>query len=540
MTDIPRIGLAGDTGLNPDDRLCVALSRAFEVEFVACGEDIPKGLSGMVFRDHEDQRLELRNAAPQTIAYTNTDDTARIRTVRFAAANELDPTFRDCTLTDEAGPTASLAAVLSGETVLVQDEYGPLWCTEIAGTCRHDRVAGAAPRLESGICLKDLFQVRRFLALLPLVSLLSRIVGDRAWVRPSPKAAFLLDDPNLHAPSYGYLDFAAAVASARGTGYHLALATVPLDTWYTSSRAARIFKEGSDAISLLIHGNDHVRYELGRDRPHSAYEQDLAQALRRISTFEARTGVSVSRVMAAPHGRCHENAARALLTTGYEALCISRPFPWLKTPPPDRPLAGWFPAEFVVGGLPVLPRYGISKDRDELRFRAWLGHPLVIYGHHDDLADGLGVLTEIAGYVNGIQTSQWEGLGSIMAGNFWERSLGACWEVLLFTRSTNYTVPADASWLRVRIPAITQARDSSYPVLEISGKRYVLGPHADGLATDMIPCRPGQVLEIRLNSEQSRSPAVISPPPRRLWPVMRRILTETRDRLHPFGARLRA
>ena len=66
-------------------------------------------------------------------------------------------------------------------------------------------------------------------------------------------------------------------------------------------------------------------------------------------------------------------------------------------PSARRPSADWRAGEFVAGGLPNISRYHLRASTDDLRFRAFLGQPLVLHFHHDDLRAGLEVLTEAAG-----------------------------------------------------------------------------------------------------------------------------------------------
>ena len=62
-------------------------------------------------------------------------------------------------------------------------------------------------------------------------------------------------------------------------------------------------------------------------------------------------------------------------------------------------LAGSRPVHLVDGEFPLLLRYHIRQDRDELPFRAFLGQPLIVYGHHDDLAKGPAILAETAAFI---------------------------------------------------------------------------------------------------------------------------------------------
>ena len=135
-------------------------------------------------------------------------------------------------------------------------------------------------------------------------------------------------------------------------------------------------------------------------------------------SLERRTGLAVNRVMAPPHGACSEPALRAMFRLGMEAACVSRPYPWRDGLAPPTPLAGWRPAEMVAGGLPVLPRYFLGLPRDDLAFRALLGQPLILYGHHGDFAGGLDLLEQATRDINDLGDVEWGPLGRIARGNY--------------------------------------------------------------------------------------------------------------------------
>ncbi len=207
--------------------------------------------------------------------------------------------------------------------------------------------------LGEGQTLRDHLCPGSFMGVLPLLHFLETLLSDQGWKLPAPRAAFVIDDPNLHWPSYGFLKYPQLAEHASRHGYHLAFATVPLDGWRVDARAVATMREHPSALSLLIHGNDHVARELaglGSDRQ---AEAGMAQALRRIAALERASGLSVARVMAPPHGVCSEEALRAMFRLGFEAACISRPYPWRDGLPAPSPLAGWHPAELVAGGIPL-------------------------------------------------------------------------------------------------------------------------------------------------------------------------------------------
>ncbi len=270
--------------------------------------------------------------------------------------------------------------------------------------------------LSDGQTLRDHLCPGCFMGVLPLLHFLASLLGDDGWTLPAPRAAFVIDDPNLHWPSYGFLKYGELASHALRHGYHLAFATVPLDGWRVDARAVATIRENPAALSLLIHGNDHVACELARLSEDRQAEAAMAQALRRVAALERRCGLHVARVMAPPHGVCSEAALRAMFRLGFEAICISRPYPWRDGLPPPSPLAGWYPTELVAGGIPVAPRQALSAPREDLAFRALLGQPLILHGHHGDFADGLDLLEQAAADINDLGEVRWGPLDRVAGG----------------------------------------------------------------------------------------------------------------------------
>src|SRR5437588_776228 len=90
--------------------------------------------------------------------------------------------------------------------------------------------------------------VPAFVALLALVHFLREVSAEHRWTPPPLRASFIVDDPNLHWPSYGFLRYRELVAHADAHGYHVALATVPLDGWFAHPAAARLLRERADRL----------------------------------------------------------------------------------------------------------------------------------------------------------------------------------------------------------------------------------------------------------------------------------------------------
>jgi hypothetical protein len=309
-------------------------------------------------------------------------------------------------------------------------------------------------------------------------------------------------------------------------GYHVAFATIPLDAWFVHPRAARLFRERSDVLSLLAHGNDHVRAELARERPEREAIRMLAQAHRRLAALERRSGVEVSRLMVAPFGLCSPETMGALLRTGFDGLFHSRP-----TPRIGRPLADWEIADFVEGGLPVFQRLPLTSGRDEIVLRSYLDQPVILYGHHGDFADGLDILAELSTYVAGAARVAWMSPGQIARASFVTRREDEILRVRPYSRDVEVDVPAGVE--RVTVELAGSHGDGERETVHceaggaVSSSRFENG---SSIAFDTYGAP--QVL-IRLTRDDAIDLATVRVPRPNAWPMLRRAATEWRDRLMP-------
>ena len=261
-----------------------------------------------------------------------------------------------------------------------------MWSCCQQGKSTADLVALPAPILDGSDYLFQQFREDSWASLLPLLHFVAEVSG---WMTPPLRACFMFDDPNLHWGSYGYVKFQEIAEAAKIENFHTSFATVPIDAWFVHAPTARVFLENQNVLSLLIHGNDHTLLELQKARIEPPVAM-AAQALDRITRLERKSGLSVSRVMAAPHGACNEAAADALTKTGFYAACISTGSLMTRNPTTDWPVSvGMGPAE-ALGTLPVIPRVNIEMSSDlPVRLAAFLGQPIIPVGHHDDLRSGL-------------------------------------------------------------------------------------------------------------------------------------------------------
>jgi hypothetical protein len=351
---------------------------------------------------------------------------AGVGAVLFGESSFLDPRLCRRSLVERAA-RISCDVGAAGLVMAADAKMVPIWAKEL-GDAEVDRVGVAAPMLSEGEALRDHFSPGRFVALLPLVHFLRDALaagGSTAWKPPPLRATFIVDDPNLRRRTYGPLDYRRLAADAAEHGYHVGVATIPLDARAATPAVARIFREHGDVLSLSIHGNDHDGGELGKQASRDHAAQVLAQAVRRIRRLEERNGLAVSRVMVPPHEACTPQVLSLLMLLGFDGVCMTRPHPWISLGEQSSPYAttehdvdaGWAPAVMQADGFPVFLRRQFSET-DEIVLNAYLNQPLIFYGHISDLVRGLAPLRSTAAAINSLGRVRWCSLGDLAASNY--------------------------------------------------------------------------------------------------------------------------
>ena len=449
--------------------------------------------------------------------------------VRFADSDLVPFPFRARTVRAKIATEPKILALRRNEEALAFTESGPVWSALIEEGTPHFRSAFPLPSIGAQGGLKDVLNEERFFELLPLLHWIRGFCAPTAFEGPPPGACFIFDDPNLHWKRYGFVDFSQIVSRAEAENYHVSFATIPLDSWFTHRETAEIFKRNPKRVSLAIHGNNHTRCELAQPYTPRQRASLLRQAIHRIERFERRSGLEVSRVMVPPHGACSEEMLAELPQFGFESACIShgslrahnRTKIWTKA-------VGGLPSE-VVRGCPVMPRWGFAgNSTNAVLLAAFLKQRLILRGHHQDLKNGIELLDQHARLINSLGVS-WANLGDLSRSNF-------CWHLA----GTTFTVQALGNKLTVQLPEaatnliIESPREDSRSAWKISG----LNGNPLVIHTGEIAPLPRQRnAEISIESLPAQ-PTLVDRVPGGLAgrAVVRRVLSEARDRLLPFGA----
>ena len=419
--------LARDT-----EGLLAVLERLFPVSFQAGGAGGREFLGRISSRFDAGASADLPVVLPTLIvpAATGGSSDAGLALIRIQFSDDPQVPWpyrgRSIGVRAKLDPTVCAALAYPADRILAADAQGrPVWTVADRHPVRVHRTALRLPHAPLGSDVGLAAAEERFVQALPLFHFLRELTGPEGFANPPLRAAYVVDDPNLHWTSYGYADYRAIAASARLDRYHVAFATIPLDAWWVHGKAAEIFRTHADGLSLLIHGNNHARHELAQNYSSEVMSALLQQAIARIQRVEARSGLEVSRVMVPPHGACSASMLAELPRQGFESACVSAGSlrahnagqAWTRT-------LSLAPSE-LVEGCPVLPRWAFGNAGEAtLLAAAYLGQPLIMRGHHQDIKGGLDLFREYARLINALGDVRWGSLGELSRLNFRHRIAG--------------------------------------------------------------------------------------------------------------------
>jgi hypothetical protein len=447
--------------------------------------------------------------------------------VRFVDDPIVPFPFRGRSLRTKVPANFEYLSVTAEDSVIATTEDGPIWVASGEGDGRQFRASFAPPNIPLGDNLRTVLNGDRFFEIFPLLHFIREICASAMYEGPSLRACFMIDDPNLHWPRYGFAHYAEIASNAVRENYHVSFATIPLDAWFTHKATVEIFRNHLNHLSLLIHGNDHTYKELAQTVTAAECASLLRQAIHRIEHLERASGLKVSRVMAPPHGASSEAILEEMPKHGFESATIShgslraynRDKPWTRS-------LGYLPSE-LIHGCPVLPRWGLAGNTENtILLAAFLKQPIILMGHHQDLRNGLDFLAQHARFINALGAVVWSNMTDLSRANYqWRvecdtlrlRPLGLS-VMLQLSKETRYLV-------------IENPLNSEFKAWQISGLRREIIRVCPGepifVPEEFDATVPIKIqVDAKTGSEDFRNGHGL-----RAWPVCRRFLAEGRDRL---------
>ena len=147
--------------------------------------------------------------------------------------------------------------------------------------------------------------------------------------------------------------------------------------------------------------------------------------------------------------------------------------------------------------MPNISRYHLSSPRDDLPFRAFLGQPLVLYLHPEDLRGGLEVLAEAVNDVAMCGAVRWMSVGDLAEMQFTMTVEGDTAFVRLFSRRARLPVPEGVTRLAVELPGHDEWQSEMLELSDLVSERPVEVVFQDGRAEIEVPNAREIVLALR-------------------------------------------
>jgi hypothetical protein len=531
MTGLKTVGLIGNSETEVSLNLLSALAASCGLGLRRARWEDAENLAGFIILDSNAHSQPLDKSPDRpSIRIRFSEAAASLSSIQFGAGSGSPFPFRGCSVHAQ-GVLPNGRQLVSGEIIATCNGQ-PVWITSSESGVRKDTCWVSRPWIQKGDCAFHHLNGDRFMNFLPLVEWFRSVSDWNEWQHPPQRACFLFDDPNLHAPSYGFVKFAELAAEGRHHHYHIAFATVPMDAYYVNSTAAQIFREHPETLSFLFHGNNHTYRELAGRQSTDLQVAQMRQAVSRIGALEIRTGLSVSRVMAPPHGVCSAEMMGAMTEAGFEAVCVSHGSVWTGNPDVDWTVSLGAVPVAVVSGLPVIPRFGLDhKPENKVLLAAYLRQPIIPVGHHWDLADGTEVLSEGAECINNLGNVAWNNLTDITKTNYRYQVRGQTMRIQTLARRIDVPVPEGISELVVEAPWLQPAREHLVCVnssQDDSTPTSVALPDRQTFA--VTPGSKVEIAAVRLNKNGQQNN---KPPKTPLNIVARKMVVELRDRCMP-------
>jgi hypothetical protein len=457
--------------------------------------------------------------------------------IRLGNSRLLDERLRDQVVHGEDVTAFCPLAPLPGDVVLASKGGHPFWLERQAGKGGCQLVALAPPLVGENEYLVEYFHGLRYLRLLPLMNFLRQLTMKVDWQAPTPHACLVLDDPSLYWPTYGFVNFRLIAEHAKRHSYFVAVATVPLDSWWVNPGVAAIFRSENPRLSLIVHGNNHTWHEMLRPGGGSRGLEAAAQALRRIDRLDNKHGLSVGRIMEPPHGTVLDEMFPHLLSLGYDAALAT--FELLVR---LNRLSAWPAAiglglsTIVAGGLPVIPRIRAYPSwKNDIMLAAFLRQPIAVTVHHQDAAKGMEGLAEIARTVNSIGDVVWSDIPGVLQSSYVQRLEGDVLHVRMHSRAVTVRIPSGARQICLHRSWI--AADQRERIVMRSSRGTVVERLA-GAQTQPEAVEEGDLVEVRAERVSQLHFSSVAQPGISLWPIARKMLMEVRDRLTPALSRV--
>lgn len=538
VDEVIRVGVTPASAFAVRRAFFQRLGELYGVTVEACEDEASGGFDGVVFVGGDPKAAaKLARQGVFCLVTPRAEPTpalAELRSIQFGESKNLPGFLRGRLLPMEQVLPERPLVLAAGDEIAAALEGRPAWTHRLEGLGELDVVGWVLPAAPNDDQRQAYLGPAQFTRLLPLLNFFQRVAVRHGWRPPPLRACFVFDDPNLHRRSYGHLNYRFLVKHAHQHDYHAGIATIPLDASSGHAEVLALFRSHPQRLSLLIHGNNHVKLELLHHGSEARRLEMLAEALRRIHRFESRHGLRVCRVMEPPHGVVSADMLAPLNNLGYEAVLVSSDQALQLDPHGEWPATlGLGAVEHSVEGLCLIPRIYMSPHwRADCLLAAFLHRPVVLSGHHEEAADKMHFLEEFTRWVNGFGSVQWLDPSSLARSSYsvWQR--GEEWMVRAGGRRLDVDVPEGVRRIVVERAWLSEGERQLLEIVDEQGRTR--WSELAGRFSDPLPVGGPARIALWSPPPQAVDWASVPAPPRRLWPFARKQLMSVRDRVSPW------
>ncbi len=244
------------------------------------------------------------------------------------------------------------------------------------------------------------FEQAYFMDVVPLMAFIRYTSADEAWHNNHNYANLTIDDPCLQEP-FKNLNYANLLSHMEAHNYHTTIATVPGRCYNQAEQGVvDIFLNHPDRYSLIMHGNNHAPCpEFRDDIPLNEQRADLQEAVQRMESQQATTGIPYGKIMVFPCKLAGEATLPLLKEHNFITTINSQ-----NTPLSGTTSTAWdfemYPAIMDYQNYAIISRHWQSTS--PYPFDLFRDKPVFIYGHEWDFADNIGAYDNIADAINGL------------------------------------------------------------------------------------------------------------------------------------------
>jgi hypothetical protein len=501
-----------------------ALEKIYPVSFFHTKKKASLKINGAIIFDDSFGNSDLIAEQSLIIIEDQSNDNESICNILFTDSEMIDSRIRGGVLADNL--KVSSVETKPGDSVLATCDQDPIWITRKTATQKYMICKLRTEGLEKALSVSDLISQHLSFVLIPFIQFVKNIIHDAAYKLPQLRATFIIDDPNFRRFTYGFVDFRELIKIGRKEKFHVTIAAIPIDFRKARHDVVDLFMKNEDVLSITIHGNNHILKEFSKKYNGDEARRLLSQALRRADLFSNRFNANVTRIAVPPHGNVSGEICRDIFSIGFNGLCASF-WAYENFLDTQSGMHGLGICDFMLGAFPVIERQSLS--RDDVLLKAFLDRPLIYYFHHHDLKDGLGVIVEKARNINRVGNVQWMSLGAIAASNYSVQEQEGLMRVRLFSQKVHIEVPESIGKMLVEIPC---EGEMSVEGVLINSRMHIVEAACNGIVkVGPLNVLGDTIVVIEIIYKGWDDYQGFISPRSDFWAVLRRSLTESRDRV---------